>query len=178
MATTKLEIDDGNITAVETSDVVVPLRDPVSVEEAERIQDQVTALVETFDLGAIAGEQESAEEPDEPAEEHPWNESEIQGFLRDTLRKDYREKQVLFLRILAEEEDLPKEEMEDRFREEGIEVARHTMDGLLSSMTRRSRDFGQKESLWESYWADEKRHYRIRRDEYAEVIKNFFEDQE
>lgn len=166
-----LEVKNGEIRSVRTQNVELPLNEPVPVERYPEVEEDVERLTSLFDI-------EQAEVRSSPgssdSEKHPWSESELREFLDDTMRKEYRHNQAVLLQIVAEHGEMEKSEVEELFAERQDEdVATHSMDGFLSSITRRSRHFGQKESIIQSEKEDDTRYYRMK-DEYREIINDYF----
>jgi len=82
---------------------------------------------------------------------------------------------VVFLKELAKSpEKLLRKEVKEAIESENLEWSKYTMAGLLSSLSRRAENFGDKEKFWISD-TDGKgnRYYRLK-ERYRELLENYF----
>ena len=166
----RIEVKDGKIRRVEVDTKgggfnLIPTEE-IPLSDVDMVSNAIEYIEKHFRVEA----EESY--PREEEEGFSWTEDELRALFDDT----YWDTQKIVFRVLARNPEAPsKNEIKAELEKSGIELTNHTLDGILSSITRRAKHFGNKEKIWTREW-DEKEDcwvYPVKK-QYRQILRDYW----
>jgi len=161
-------IEDGKIIKLEVEDVLLPLREDLSLDKLQQLISSVENFFRYIDVDKL-GESliDQEETPDE------WKDKDLKKFVITQLR----DSQAEALGILVASKVVTREQFITKMRKQLSDTSFRgwSLGGLLAGITMKSKSWGY-ESPYDREWRNVgnkwKCVYYLRRDDYRSIIKN------
>jgi len=167
-------IKDNKINSIEVQDVLLPLKEELSLDELQQLVEAVEVFFKYVDVDRL---RESLEEEEEGLSE--WIEKDLRKFVLTQLR----DSQAVALKVLTQCHEITREEFIEKMRTllGDSKFRGWSLGGLLAGITMKSKTWGY-ESPYDSEWRmvgnKWKCFYFLTSEKYRDIISRALKERE